>query len=149
MPDQAKQVDPDNCTTRSEWPVGHHGLQLSCSNEVTGGNPTGGHCQLRVTDKLRVDRNVLHVLWQRGPLEDGRPNGAFVEDVIQAAIQRLTFFQEHGKFACGENEEAISHLEMALEKLGNRTSRRKQAGTEGTHETDAGDAGHAAAPGGS
>lgn len=77
----------------------------------------------------------LHIDWQSGPL--GRdadrlePNGAFVETVIAAAVQRIYFYQEH--FPCRENALAITKLEEALLWLQSRTARREAAGTEGTH----------------
>ena len=76
------------------------------------------------------------ISWQNGPLGTGadrkEPNGAFVEDIIKAAIDRLEFYQRGG-FACQENAEAIGFLEGALNRLWNRTRRRINAGTEGTH----------------
>jgi hypothetical protein len=75
--------------------------------------------------------------WQRGPLGQGeerkKPNGAFVENIIIAAIDRLKFYQK-SKFNCRENAEAIGFLREALKRLNERTARRKQEGTEGTHE---------------
>lgn len=93
------------------------------------GNPEGG-----VTSGCGIT-----ISWQRGPLgrigSDGRksPNGAFVEDVIEAAKSRLQFYQD-GKFACDENDTAITHLQLALNALNSRTKRRVEARTEGTHE---------------
>lgn len=75
--------------------------------------------------------------WQNGVLgRDGdrvAPNGAFVEGVIEAAAQRLEFFQA-SRFKCTENEEAIVCLRRALDVLDSRTARRESAGTEGTHQ---------------
>jgi hypothetical protein len=77
------------------------------------------------------------IAWQNGPLGIGEerkePNGAFVEDIIKAARDRLEFYKG-GKFACDENEDAIEHLNLALESLDARTNRRVSAGVEGTHE---------------
>src|SRR5579875_2105974 len=64
-------------------------------------NPTGGEVKLEITREVNGGagiHNALHVYWQDGPRarEDGSlapPNGAFVEDVIYAALQRLEFFQ--------------------------------------------------------
>ena len=61
------------------------------------------------------------------------PNGAFVEDVIQAIIGRIEFYQA-SEFACDENEEALRHLYLAADALDQRTKKRETAGTEGTHE---------------
>lgn len=80
--------------------------------------------------------------WQNGPLGRGEEripqNGAFVEDIIQAAIGRIHFYQTNG-FACGENAEALVHLHKAAAALDERTKRREAAGVEGTHTLAAGD----------
>lgn len=96
-------------------------------NNVDGeGNPTGGN----------VDGTGLTIKWQDGPLGRGNdrkePNGAFVETVIDAALQRIQFYQA-SKFNCRENALAITKLEEALHWLNARTNRREQSGTEGTH----------------
>ena len=81
------------------------------------------------------------ISWQRGPLgkegTPGRtpPNGAFVEDVIDAAKARIEAYQA-SKFNCEENARALQHLEAALEALDSRTQRRVADGTEGTHESN-------------
>lgn len=76
------------------------------------------------------------IQWQNGPLGRGddrqEPNGAFVETVIEAAKDRLEYYQGAG-FACVENEIAIASLSAALAVLQNRTARRERAGVEGTH----------------
>lgn len=75
------------------------------------------------------------IAWQAGPLGRGEdrkaPNGAFVEDVIEAAKQRIEHYQEY--FPCGENEVALNHLGLALEALNSRTAEREARGVEGTH----------------
>lgn len=96
------------------------------------GNPTGGY----------VSGTGFTITWQDGPLgrvgtdERAEPNGAFVEDVIGAAVQRIQHYQSAsgGRFACEENGRALAALELALEHLDSRTKRRVEAGTEGTHE---------------
>lgn len=89
-------------------------------------NPTGG---TTIGTGIRID-------WQRGPLgrgeERSEPNGAFVEGVILAAIERLQFFQE-SQFKCRENAIAITKLEEALLWLGKRTADREARAVEGTH----------------
>ena len=90
------------------------------------GNPSGGVTSGR----------GFTISWQNGPLldEDGmrkEPNGAFVEDVIRAAVDRLGFYQS-GKFACEQNEIALRHLLEALEALEKRTQERRERGVEGT-----------------
>lgn len=91
------------------------------------GRPAGGYVE---AIGLRID-------WQDGPLGRGEdriePNGAFVETVIAAALQRIEFYNE-GQFRCRENSLAITKLEEALHWLHHRTARREAANVEGTHE---------------
>lgn len=91
------------------------------------GNPSGG-CTFGTG---------FTISWQRGPLgrrEDrSAPNGAFVEDVIAAAIDRISYYQT-GRFACEFNERALVHLRSALAELEARTASREARGVEGTHE---------------
>jgi len=91
------------------------------------GNPSGGKTMARGID----------ITWQCGPLGQGKdriePNGAFVEDVISAALDRLQYYQD-SKFACDENGRVISNLHDALAWLTIRTEKRKQRGVEGTHQ---------------
>lgn len=93
------------------------------------GNPTGGESLAR----------GIQIRWQNGPLgRDGNrvpPNGAFVEDVITIAIDRLNFYNE-SKFRSRENSLAITKLEEALHWLNHRTARREKQGIEGTHQED-------------
>ena len=97
-------------------------------NEVDGmGNPSGG----------AVTSIGMVINWQNGPSGRGvdrkPPNGAFVEDVITAALTRLRFFQGT-KFACQDNEEAIVHLEEAMHSLLIRTRDRENRKVEGTYQ---------------
>jgi hypothetical protein len=62
------------------------------------------------------------------------PNGAFVEDVIAAAVDRLRYYQT-SRFACESNFRAIEHLEAAMKVLDQRTKDREARAVEGTHET--------------
>lgn len=95
------------------------------------GNPAGG----------RTDGKGILIVWQNGPLvwEQGdvaggrlEPNGAFVEGVIEAAADRLRYYQA-SKFACRENALALTKLEEALHWLEHRTAVREARGVEGTH----------------
>jgi len=91
------------------------------------GRPAGGF----------VEATGLRIDWQNGPLGRGEdriePNGAFVETVIAAAVQRIEHYQS-GQFRCRENAIAITKLEEALHWLNARTNRREAADVEGTHE---------------
>ena len=94
------------------------------------GNPSGGS----------VSGVGLTIDWQCGPLGVGgdrlEPNGAFVETVIAAVIQRIEYFQ-NSKFKCRENALAITKLEEALLWLNYRTQKREQQKVEGTHAVHA------------
>ena len=78
------------------------------------------------------------ISWQNGPLgqigtpERREPNGAFVEDLIQAVIGRLEFYQA-SPFACMANADAIAHLKDAADVLDARTKDREARQVEGTH----------------
>lgn len=99
-------------------------------NDVdANGNPTGGF----------VNGTGLSIQWQNGPLgrdnDRQQPNGAFVETVIEAARQRLEFYQNASdhRFSCRENAIAITKLEEALLWLNKRTQDRERRQVEGTH----------------
>lgn len=93
------------------------------------GNPTGGY----------VIGTGLKIEWQNGPLGRGEerkePNGAFVETVLSAVLQRIEFYQTaaDGKFKCRENAIAITKIEEALLWLDKRTRDRETRQVEGTH----------------
>lgn len=94
------------------------------------GNPAGG-----ITKGIGIS-----ITWQNGPLGRGEdrqePNGAFVEGVIQAAIDRLEWYQTacDGKFKCRENALAITKLQEALHWCQHRTAERERREVEGTHQ---------------
>ncbi len=92
----------------------------------SNGNPAGG---FTLGNGFRID-------WQDGPLKIGGtladPNGAFVEDVIAAAIGRIQFYQD-SRFHCLHNATALGHLRAAMESLMERTRERNDRGVEGTH----------------
>ncbi len=91
------------------------------------GTPAGGTTQGR----------GFTIAWQNGPLGRGadrkEPNGAFVEDVIKAAIDRLEHYQA-SRFACNHNAIALSFLKSALSTLNDRTRDRESRQVEGTAE---------------
>ena len=111
----------------------------------TMGRPAGGITQAR----------GFTISWQNGPLGRHKPgcesegckgpdgpsppgctrvpaNGAFVEDVIVAAIVRLEFYQQ-SEFECAANADALMHLGEALAALSARTADREARCVEGTH----------------
>jgi hypothetical protein len=92
------------------------------------GNPAGG---------VSTGRGFT-LSWQNGPLGQlgtptrREPNGCFVEDVLQAVIGRLEFYQA-SRFACAENAEALAALGVAAEALERRTRDREARIVEGTY----------------
>ena len=96
-------------------------------NFIHNGNPTGGFFN---SVGIQID-------WQNEALgrdsDRKEPNGAFVETVIEAALQRINFYQ-CTQFACRENALAITKLEEALHWLNHRTQQREQRNVEGTHQ---------------
>lgn len=108
--------------------------ELLSYNYTEDDNPTGGS----------VRSTGLMIDWQNGPRavldDEGNPtgellppNGAFVEDAIYAAIQRLEFFQD-SKFRCRENAIAITKLQEALWAMKHRQVERSHRNVEGKHE---------------
>jgi hypothetical protein len=90
------------------------------------GNPSGG---------VTIGRGFT-IAWQNGPLAvDGvrrEPTGAFVEDIVAAAIGRMEHYQA-SRFACAENQDALDYLKAAAARLDARTKNRQTRGVEGTH----------------
>ena len=88
------------------------------------GNPAGGYT-------TGMD---FHIEWQNGPINEDTPrNGAFVEEVVAAVINRIMFYQTT-KFACRENALVITKLDEAIHWMNHRTAERMRRGVEGTHE---------------
>jgi hypothetical protein len=92
------------------------------------GNPSGGYAH----------GPGLCVAFQDGPRgknADGQlepANGAFVEDLLAAAVQRLEFFQA-SKFAHPDNAAAIASITDAINSLNNRAKARADRGVLGSN----------------
>lgn len=101
------------------------------------GHPTGGFTVMAVTAKDTEGAQgyqAIHIQWQDGMVNptDGQ-NGAFVEDVLETARQRLQFFNST-EFRCRENSLAITKIEEALQWLDWRTRQRVAEEVENTYE---------------
>jgi hypothetical protein len=83
-----------------------------------------------------VSGKGLMIEWQNGPLgrdsERQEPNGAFIEDVLEAVAQRIEHYQE-SEFHGLHNAIALGHVRAALYALDERTKSREDRGVEGTH----------------
>lgn len=81
----------------------------------------------------------LTVVWQDGPRakqSDGTlaaANGAFVEDLLVAAYERLAFFQST-QFSHEANAFAMDYIVNALDAMQSRASQRAAAGKLGQQE---------------
>ena len=95
------------------------------------GNPTGGYA---VDGDGGSDKFNIH--WQNGPVDrakNEKPNGAFVEDVLEVCKRRLEHY-EKSKFACEENRIAITRIQDAIIALTARRRDRVSRGVLGTYE---------------
>ena len=99
-------------------------LVVSNFTENEDGWPTGGTTEMLDFIKIR---------WQDGIIGEEGQNGAFIEDVLEAARQRLQWFQTQSS-SCRENAIALTHLETALAWLDLRTRNRIMQGVENTYE---------------
>lgn len=102
---------------------------LLCRNFTdNNSNPAGGYAHGR----------GITIVWQDGPRgklpcgELAANNGAFVEDALVAAWQRLKFFQS-SQFAHDDNAEAMTHIQRALGALERRAKERAARGVLGSN----------------
>lgn len=97
---------------------------IRCANYIDG--PAGG-C---------ATGPGLAIVWQDGPRgknDDGTlgpATGAFVEDALVAAKQRLEFFQ-FTQYAHDDNAAAINYISLAIEALARRAKERAERGVLG------------------
>ena len=111
------------------WNQGQSNV-LRCRNYTdANGNPAGGYAHgVGIT-----------ISWQDGPRgknssgELEPANGAFVEDALAAAFQRLAHFQ-NSKFKHERNAEAMEHIQNAINALNRRASERSSRGVLGSNE---------------
>jgi peptidyl-prolyl cis-trans isomerase B (cyclophilin B) len=78
-------------------------------------------------------RMYLHVLFQNGVVPEVGQNGVTLESLLAVCGHRLQGFQD-GKFACDENQEALDHINAAIDALQRRTRARIAREVEGTHQ---------------
>lgn len=102
---------------------------LRCRNYLDGdGNPASGY----------VHGPGFSATFQDGPRgkdENGNlapANGAFVEDLLAGAFQRLAHFQGT-KFKHAKNAEAMEHIQRAIDALSSRAQERAARGVLGAN----------------
>lgn len=71
--------------------------------------------------------NGFTIVWR----SMNNPNGATMEAIIRAMMERLNRFQQ-GPLPSEYNQRALQYLHMALEMMEKRTEDRKQRNVEGT-----------------
>jgi hypothetical protein len=79
------------------------------------------------------DGVVTTLVFQHGPIPQTGLNGVTNEALLAIIADRLERFQQ-GEFPCQENESALHHTKMALDRLRARTKNRIERGVEGKHE---------------
>lgn len=84
-------------------------------------NAATGDCHRFYIHSLTTGELLQTVAFHSGPLVQG-VNGVFMEDLLECVMMRLKGVQT-GPFACAENAEALTHLQLALAALDRRTDR--------------------------
>ena len=81
-------------------------------------------------------RSGLRIRWQDGPVDrakGAKPNGAFVEDILEVCKRRLEHYQKSA-FACEENAIAMQFIDDAIVALTARRRDRISRGVQGKNE---------------
>jgi hypothetical protein len=84
-----------------------------------------------------IERPFIRIEFQSGLPREVGVNGCRVEDVLEAALDRLNMYQR-GPLACAENEAAVRSVRDAIHALDLRIRRRQEQGVLNTmarHET--------------
>ncbi|MEA2001443.1 MAG: hypothetical protein U9N84_06100 [Actinomycetota bacterium] len=101
------------------------------------GNPSGGISSIYDReDALSTGGSqppLVEIPWQNGIMSEGR-NGVVLEDMVEACIQRLRFFQD-SKFRCRENALALTKLEEAAQWMRQRQRNRHLQNVQSSYET--------------
>lgn len=83
---------------------------------------------------MERDDSGMHVCvqFQKGPIKEVGTNGLTHEVLLAILADRLRGFQS-SPYACQENADALVAIEMAQQRLHDRTRKRVARGVEGTH----------------
>lgn len=108
-------------------------LVVSQFTTDSDGNPTGGQTVMQAPHP-EYNAYAISIRWQDGIIGEDGQNGAFIEDVLEAARQRLRFFNSMDQTRCRENSLAITKIEEALQWLDWRTRQRVIHDVENTYE---------------
>lgn len=77
--------------------------------------------------------NEITIYFQNGVVSEVGLNGITAEHLLEILIHRFKQFQE-GPFACDENEEALTHMQAAVDAIQKRIADRKGRGVHGPYE---------------
>lgn len=91
---------------------------------------TGFSSKLNDSRQLGDPVEQLAVLFQNGPVPANGINGITIEVLLAIAADRLECFQA-GPFASADNQEALEHIDQAIECLHRRTRSRLARNVEG------------------
>lgn len=94
------------------------------------------HMQESIFGSSDGDDHVVlgaYVNFQKGPVKEAGINGISDEALLAVLIDRAQGFAK-GPYKCRENDEALYHLNKALEWKQARTAKRIERGVEGTME---------------
>ena len=124
-----------------------NGLNDALTIEVRDEPGSGGACHRYDITGFDTDSNPsstpadgyksrftrLVVLFQNGPIKEvGGVNGVSGEALLAIVKDRLECFQS-GPYQSSYNQEALDHINCAIEVLHRRTKERVARGVEGTH----------------
>lgn len=80
----------------------------------------GGACHSYAVVRKDIAKPIAVIQLQKGPrTAKDSINGVLDSDLLEIIKDRLQAFQD-GPFACDENEEALKHIECALQALNKR-----------------------------
>lgn len=116
--------------------VAQNDLNMQLRIEVLDLPGQGGACHnYRITSYGQDDgfAGSCAINFQNGPVKEFGLNGISQEALLAVLIDRLEGFQS-GEFACIENSNALSYLQLALDNLNRRTLNRIARGVEGTNQ---------------
>ena len=103
--------------------------------QLKKGMPRDEWKKLRDDEKFIVvnhETNTISVKIQTDPVSEVGINGCQIDELIELSRLMLEKFNED--VPCKFNENAIKHLEGALEELDNRRKDRENRGVEGTND---------------
>jgi len=107
-----------------------NGMGVWSKVENKDGKDTSGHSYL-IGHEDRSDMDT-EIKFQFGPIKEVGLNGVTSEALLVILLDRTKVL--NSRFPCKENEEAIEHIQKALDCFYARTANRVQRGVEGMNK---------------